>query len=475
MNPPPQPKPPLREVLGELRPFLVIWAGQMVSALGSGLTGFAVPVAVYQRTGSAEQLALLMLAWIVPSLLLSPIAGTLVDRWDRRRVLVAADTGEAVLTLTLAALVLNGHFEMWYLLATTVAASLIAAFQEPAFAASLSVLVPPRHYARAVGLMQLLAPVSMVVAPLLAGALLATLGLGGIIAVDGVTYLAAIAALLCVRIPSPAHAPAEPGGGGGWLAALRGFGRETAMGYRFLRSHRGLFGLVVLFALGNFWGGFVNPLLTPMLLAFARPAQLATVQAVAGFGAVLGGVAVGVWGGPRRRVAGMVATLAAGGACTVAMGLGPSLPLVGGAVFVWALTSPVLGASSAAVWMSKTPQALLGRVFAVRRVISLGALPLAVLVAGPLAQRVFEPMLAPGGRLAASVGAAIGVGPGRGIALIFILVGTLTLLTALGGWLVPAIRTVERDVPDAAPSAAAHVPRPEAEAEPEPAGAAAPA
>jgi MFS transporter, DHA3 family, macrolide efflux protein len=289
--------------------------------------------------------------------------------------------------------------------------------------------------------------------------------------VDGLTYLVAIATLLMVRIPRPAPlADADAGLADGprWRVAMRRFGREAAMGYRFLRSQRGLFGLVVLFALGNFWSGFVNPLLAPMVLAFTRPVQLATIQSMAGAGAVLGGLAVGVWGGPRRRIAGVVFALAVGGICTVAMGLRPSLPLIGGAVFVWALTAPMLGASSSAVWMSKTPQALLGRVFAARRMISMGAVPLAVLVAAPLAQRVFEPLMAPGGRLAGPVGGTIGVGPGRGIGLMFLGVGTLMTLTALGGWLVPAIRNVERDVPDA-PHADTPPPVPEPAAEPAPA------
>ncbi|HYH80974.1 MAG TPA: MFS transporter [Longimicrobium sp.] len=466
---PPPPNPPLREALVELRPFLVIWVGQLVSGLGSGLTSFAVTVAVYQRTQSPEQLALLMLAWLLPSLLLAPVAGTLVDRWDRRRVLIASDTGQALLTLAMAALVLNGHFEVWYLFVISVAASLISAFQEPAFSASISALVPRRHYARAVSLMQLLMPASMIVAPLLGGALLATLGLGGIMMVDAVTYLAAIAGLLLVPIPPPTPVPVEAAGaddGPRWLAPLRRFGREAAMGYRFLRSHRGLFGLVVLFALANFWSGFVNPLLAPMVLAFSTPVEFATTQAAVGIGAVLGGVAVGVWGGPRRRIAGVIAALAVGGLCTVAMGLRPSMPLVGGAVFVWALSAPLLAAGSSAVWLSKTPQALLGRVFAARRMIIMGMMPLAVMIAGPLAERVFEPMLAPGGRLAGSVGGVIGVGPGRGIALMFLVLGTLMTVTALGGWLVPAIRNVERDVPDAPHAPHPEAPAPDARTEP---------
>ena len=452
--------------MGEMRSFLVIWAGQLVSALGSGLTGFAIPVVVFQQTGSAEQFSLLLFAWMFPALLLSPVAGTLVDRWDRRRVLVAADTGSAVMTLVLAGLVLSGRLELWYLFLATVLASLISAFQEPAFTASIAALVPRRHYARAVGLVQLLGPVSMIVAPLLAGALVVTIGLGGIMLIDTATFLAAVAGLLLVSIPRPPRleVPAEAADGPAWRAAVRRFVREAAQGLHFLRARPGLFGMLVFFAVVNFWGGFVNPLLAPMVLSFTRPVQLATVQAATGFGAVLGGVAIGVWGGPRRRIAGVMGSIVLSGLCVAALGVRPSVALIAGAVFVWALSSPLLAASSSAIWMSKTPQELLGRVFAVRRMVTMSMMPLGVLVAGPLAERVFEPLLAPGGALAGSVGAGIGVGKGRGIALMFILLGVLTSLTALAAWLVPSIRNVERDVPDAphAPPSAPAAPQPAA-------------
>lgn len=440
-----------RESLGEMRSFLVIWAGQLVSALGSGLTGFAIPVVVFQQTGSAEQFSLLLFAWMVPSLLLSPIAGTLVDRWDRRRVLIAADTGSAVMTLLLAGLVLSGHFQLWWLFLATVVGSLISAFQEPAFTASIAALVPRRHYARAVSLVQLLGPASMIVAPLLGGALVVTIGLGKIMLIDAATFVAAVGGLLLVSIPRPprTEAPAEERAGPAWLAAGRRFMRDAAAGLRFIRARPGLFGLLVFFAVTNFWIGFVNPLLGPMVLSFARPEQLASVQAAAGFGAILGGVAMGIWGGPKRRAPAVLGAVAVAGVCTAVLGLRPSVPLIVGAVFVWAASNPLLMASSSAIWMSKTPQELLGRVFALRRMVTLSIMPLAVLVAGPLAQRVFEPLLARGGPLAGSAGALVGVGKGRGIALMFLGIGTLMALTALAGWLTPSIRHVERDVADA--------------------------
>lgn len=433
--------------MGEMKPFLVIWVGQLVSALGSGLTGFAVPVVVFQQTGSAEQFGLLMFAWMVPSLLLSPVAGALVDRWDRRTVLVAADAGSGVMILLLAWLVLSGRFELWFLLLATAIGSVISAFQEPAFAASVAALVPKRHFARAMGMVQMMMPVSMIVAPLLGGALVVTIGLGGIMVIDAATFVIAVGTLAVIAIPRPAREILPPAGN--WRAAARRFGGEVTEGLRFLRARPGLFGILVVFAVTNFFEGFVNPLLAPMVLSFARATEFATVQAVAGAGAVLGGVAMGIWGGPRNRVAGIILSLVAGGVAVAAMGAAPSVPLIVAAAFVWTLATPPLLACSAAIWMSKTPQALLGRVFAVRRMVTMSMMPLAVLIAGPLADRVFEPLLAPGGALAGSAGALVGVGPGRGMALMLVLLGGLTVVVSAAAWLVPAIRHVERDVADA--------------------------
>ena len=440
-----------RESLGEMRSFLVIWAGQLVSALGSGLTGFAVPVVVFQQSGSAEQFGLLIFAWMVPSLLVSPIAGTLVDRWDRRTVLIAADAASAVMTLLLAALVLSGRFELWWLFLATVVSSLVSAFQEPAFTASIAALVPRRHYARAIGLVQLLAPASMIAAPLLGGALVVTIGLGTIMLIDAATFVVAVVGLLFVSIPRPprVEAPAEETAGPAWLAGGRRFMRDAAAGLRFIRARPGLLGLLAFFAVTNFWSGFVNPLLGPLVLSFARPEEFAGVQAAAGVGAILGGVAMGIWGGPKRRVAAVLGFAAVAGLCTAALGLRPSVPLIVVGVFVWAASTPLVMASSSAIWMNKTPQELLGRVFALRRMVSSSIMPLSVLLAGPLADRVFEPLLARGGALAGSAGTLVGVGKGRGIALMFLAIGALMALTALAGWLVPSIRHVERDVPDA--------------------------
>lgn len=430
----------LRGTFGEMRTFLAIWAGQLVSGLGSGLTGFAVPVVVYEKTGSPEQFGLLMFAWMVPSLLLSPFAGALVDRWDRRRVLVAADTGSAVITLVLAWLVLSGHFQVWQVFAASVAASVISAFQEPAFTASIAMLVPRRQYGRAMGLMQTVGSITQVSTPIISGVLVVTIGLGGIMLIDVASYLAAVGTLLLVRIPNPERTPG---------AAKPSLLADAAYGWSFLRARPGMFALLLFFMVTNFWMGFINPLLSPMVLAFTTPAMLGTIASVIGVGSLISGLALGVWGGPERRMRGIFLASLAAAVCTAGLGLRPSVVSITIAGFFFALCAPVMGATSSAIWLAKTPPEAMGRVMAVRRMTSMIMMPLAILASGPLAQRVFEPMLMPGGALAGSVGAVIGVGKGRGIALMFLCLGAVLVLTTVVGALVPRIRNVERDVPDA--------------------------
>jgi DHA3 family macrolide efflux protein-like MFS transporter len=260
--------------------------------------------------------------------------------------------------------------------------------------------------------------------------------------IDLATYLVAVGTLALVRIPSPAQGPGrrdEP------LTA------QAAYGWRFVRERRGLLGLLLFFAFTNFLGGFLGPLMQPMLLAITTPTVLGTLISVMGVGGLLGGMAMSVWGGPKRRVRGVLAFCVLGGLCTVVVGLKPWLPLIAVGLFASALCGPLLQGTHSALWFTKTPAEAMGRVVAIRRMVVISTAPLSVLLAGPLAERVFEPLLMPGGALESTVGAVLGVGKGRGIALMFVLAGLLTVVAAAVAYAVPAIRHVERDVPDAPP------------------------
>jgi DHA3 family macrolide efflux protein-like MFS transporter len=437
------------QTLKGMRAFLTIWAGQSVSLLGSSLTTFALGVWVYQRTGSVTKFALIAFFASLPGLLLSPVAGALVDRWDRRRTLILSDSLAAVTSVVLLVLLWDESknlLEVWHIYALTAIASATNALQWPAFTAATTLLVPKSQYGRASGLAQMGLAVSQILAPLLGALLLQWVRMRGILILDLATFGVAVLALLAVRFREPGRAP-ETG-------ASRSLWRESAVGWTYLRERPGLLALLILFAGTNFNLGMLQALIPPLILSFASSTSLGTVLSIAGVGMLAGTLVMSTWGGPRRRVHGIFAGLLVQGLILLVGGWQPSVPLVGAAAFVILFTVPFVNGCSQAIWQAKVPPGLQGRVFAVRRMVAMSSMPAAYFLAGPLADQVFEPMLAPGGALAGSVGAVIGVGEGRGIGFLFILLGLLVVSGLAFAVTYPRLRQVEDELPDAVPDAA---------------------
>ncbi|HWN40789.1 MAG TPA: MFS transporter [Thermoanaerobaculia bacterium] len=427
-----------------LQSFLVIWLGQVVSLLGSRLTSFAVGVWIYQTTGSATSFSLMTLANVLPGILMSPIAGALVDRWDRRRTLLLSDAASGICSVLLMSLVWTGRLEVWHIYLLVAAHAVFDAVQTPAFSASVPLLVPKRHLGRASGINQVGNATARIVSPLLAGMLIGSIGLHGIILTDLVTFGVAMATLLVARLPQPPRSAEGEAGRGNLL-------REATAGWHYLRARPGLMSLLIMFAGVNFAMGTLQVLITPMVLSFASPKVLGTVLSVAAGGVLIGGLLMSVWGGPSRRILGVFIPIVVQALILFLSGLRPSATLIAAAAFIFLFCFPIIAGSATAIWQSKIPADLQGRVFAVQRLVAWSTLPLAYLVAGPLADHVFEPLLAPGGRLAGSVGQVIGVGPGRGIALIFMVLGILILGVLAIGYRNPRLRNLEEEIPDAIP------------------------
>lgn len=421
--------------------FVALWAGQVVSLVGSGLTGFALGVWVLERTGSVTRFALISLATTLPGIILAPFAGALVDRWDRRRALMLSDAGSALATLALALLLGSGRLEVWHIYLAMLASSTFSAVQWPAYTSSMALLVPKRHLGRASGLVQFGYAAAQILSPLAAGVLVGALQVHGVILVDFATFLVSLAVLLAVRIPRPAPSGEVPAGGS--------FLREAAFGWTYIAARPGLLAMLLLFAGLNASGGFVQVLITPMVLkSFGSTELLGLILSVAGCGMLAGGLLMSAWGGPRRRVEAILALIAIAAAALVAGGLRPDPWLVGAAAFVYMAAFPLMNGCSQAIWSAKVPAEVQGRVFAVRRAVAWSTTPVAFFLAGPLADRA-ERLLAPGGALAPRLGPWLGSGPGRGIGLLFIAFGALTLAIGVVGALYPRLRRLERELDDA--------------------------
>jgi DHA3 family macrolide efflux protein-like MFS transporter len=421
--------------------FIIIWLGQTVSLVGSGLTGFALGVWVYQTTGSATQFALIAVCTALPRIGLSPLAGALVDRWDRRWAMIIGDSGAALGTLAIALLFFSNQLEVWHIYLATAFSSAFSTLQWPAYAAITPLLVSKKNLGRANGLAQFGRAASEILAPALAGVLVLAIQVQGVILIDAATFIFAVATLLLVRVPHPPSTTEKKTGRGTlW--------REMVYGWIYLKARPGLMGLLIFLATVNFFWGMLAVLITPMVLSFTSADALGVIISVAGLGMLAGSLVMTAWGGPRRRIYGVLGFEMFSAISFVLMGWRPSGWLIALGAFTAHFAIAIIFASNQALWQSKVAPEVQGRVFATQQTVAQAAMPLAFLIAGPLADYVFNPWLMPRGILTGSVGPFIGIGPGRGIALLFIVMGLVKFGVALTGFLNSHIRQVEDELPD---------------------------
>jgi len=275
------------------RTFLIVWMGQVVSIVGSGLTWFGISIWVFLETGSVTQLAVILLSSQLPRIVLSPIAGTYVDRWDRRWAMILADAGAGAGTLVMVALYLTDNLSLPALATIAAVSGAFQAFQFPAYQAATSLLVPKERYSQASGMIQLAEAIGNLIAPALGGIMIAVGGLGLLVAIDMTTFLFAVATLLAVRFPKTRVTEAG--------AASKGsVWHETAYGFKYIYDRKGLFGLLIYFAAVNLAFGAISPLITAYLLSITTAATMGALFSLGATGMIVGSVLASTWRGVRR-------------------------------------------------------------------------------------------------------------------------------------------------------------------------------
>jgi MFS family permease len=429
-----------------MRGFVLIWLGQLVSMLGTGMTNFALSFYLFEKTGQATALTIAIFCFVAPSILLSPLAGALVDRWNRKLVVILTDLAAGIVTIAWLLIVLTaGDLELWQVYLGNVITGAFNAFQFPAFSAAVTLMIPKEQYARAAGMLNFADAASNILAPAFAGALLGPVGLAGIMAVDVVTFVVAILAVLVVHMPQP---EAEPLSVDGKQPSLW---QDSLFGFRYILARPSLLGLQFAFTALNFISAFGAVIMTPMILARTanNAGALATVQSIAAFGGVAGGLLMSTWGGPKRRVRGVLWGMTAESVLSpILLGVARGVPGWAAGGFMGQFFIPIINGSNQAIWQAKVPPAIQGRVFATRRMIAQFSFPVAVIFAGPLADRIFEPAMQSDGVAASTFGWLVGVGPGAGMGLMMVLSGILGAAVGVIGYLVPAVRDVEDIMPD---------------------------
>jgi DHA3 family macrolide efflux protein-like MFS transporter len=424
--------------------FSIIWVGQIVSLLGTAMSQFALTLWTYEVTGKATPLALVGFFFVTPMVVLGPFVGVLVDRSNRKLMMMLSDLAAALVTVSVLILYATGKLQIWHLYATAAVSGIFQGFQWPAYSAAITLMLPQEQYARANGMLMLAGNASGVFAPLLAGALLGPMGLVGVLSIDLISAAIAIGALLLVHVPQPSRTKAGREGEGSFI-------REAAYGFRYIFARPSLLGLQTVFLAGNFFLNLAFAVFAPMILGRTGNNELilGSVQSAGAIGGVIGGLAMSVWGGSRRRVHGvLVGWFCIGLLGQIVLGLGQTLPVWAIGMFLMTFFSPIIDGSNQAIWQAKVAPDVQGRVFTARMFIAWLVSPVSQLLAGPLADQVLEPMMAKGGSLAPAFGWLVGTGIGAGIALLFVVTGLLTALAGLSGYLIPVVRNAEDILPD---------------------------
>ena len=424
--------------------FIIIWIGQLVSVLASSMSHFALTIWMYQQTESATALAMMQVFFITPFLLISPFAGVMVDRYNRKLMMMLSDLAAILATGTIFILYSLGMLEFWHLYIAAVLNGIGNTFQWPAYSAAISTMIPKEQLGRANGLMSLMEAGPGVLAPLLAGALLPFIGLSGILGIDVVTFFFAVGALLFVHIPQPRKTEeGQKKSGNIWS--------EAAYGFTYIFARPSLLGLQLVFFFGNLFSGIGFTVMAPMILARTASDSLifGAVQTAGAIGAVAGGILMSVWGGFKRRVHGVLL------GWIISSLAGMALLGIGQGLFIWipamvfgALFGPLINASNQAIWQAKVAPDLQGRVFSARRLIAWFAQPIAPVIAGVLADFALEPAMRSNGAMASIFGGLVGTGPGAGMGLLMVVCGLAAALVGLSGYFIPAIRNAEDLLPD---------------------------
>ncbi|MEH1813247.1 MAG: MFS transporter [Nostoc sp.] len=420
------------------RNFIIVWIGQFVSAMGSSMTSFALSIWVWEFTDQVTTLTLVGFYTLLPSIVITPISGVIVDRWNRKLLMIVGDSVAVGVTIAIALLYLTNHLQVWHLYITGAITGVFNELQSLAYSASVGLMIPPKHYSRASSMEFLSGYGAKIMAPAFAGYLYHVIGLVGISLIDILTFTFAIISVLLIHIPQPPSREVHS-------QYPENIWQELGFGWRYIQAHKSLLALLMTGMLFWFFHDVGGAVYTPMILARSgnNTLLLGSLASAAGIGGVMGALIMSAWGGSKHRVKGVLWGMVGAGLSKTIFGLGNTAFVWIGAQFCSSVNFPLNGSSENAIWLAKVTPEVQGRVFAVRSLLFQIFSAIAYLIAGPLADRVFEPAMKPNGQLAWLFGNIFGINKGAGMALLYVLCSLCMLLVGVFGFNVRLLRNID--------------------------------
>lgn len=416
--------------------FLIVWFGQLISMIGIGLTAFSLGVYAFETTNTATAVALITLFAFVPNILLRPIGGVLADRYDRRLMMIVGDLGAAIGLMFILMMMLTNNIELWHIYVGVSISSIFSSLQAPAYRASATDLLEEKDFSKGSGLVQLAESAKFLFSPIIAGILLSITTIEIILVINIMTYLVAILAVFFIRkklIAASQNEERKP-----WYY-------EIIEGWNTIKNNRGVLLLVIIVSIITFYLGFLETLIGPMLLSFTTAKTLGMFQSISAIGMLITSLLIGMFSLTKRYSSMLVMGLVLAGFAFAMLGTTTNIYMLIFAGFLFLGSLPFVNTSADVLVRRNIPNDKQGRVWGIIGILSQIGFIIAYSTAGLLADKVFNPLLVEGGKLAGSVGSVIGVGPGRGIGLLFIIAGFFVVVVALLTSRIRAIQALDEE------------------------------
>ena len=419
------------------RYFLILWIGELIATVGSGLTAFALAVYVFQLTQSASSVALMMLLAFLPTILLAPLAGVLADRFDRRLLMIIGDGCSAFGPMIILLASIMGELAMWHIYLGVVISAAFSALLEPAYKATITDLLPEHLYSKASGLVQLAGASRYLLAPVIAGLLLAWTNIQTILLIDISTIVVTLITISVVRKKIAGKQNTQ-------LHDNRNFRSDFREGWQSITQNKGVLMLTLSMSVVTFCVGFFQTLFSPMILSFTNEKILGTLLSVSATGMLIGSLFLGLFAMNRGFVFKLSLALAILGIFISLTGITTNIYIIGLSAFLFFSTLPFVNTSAEVLLRKNIDQDKQGRAWGLIGTISQLGYVFAYSISGLLADYIFNPAFLENGWLAKSaIGALIGVGAGRGIGFMLFISGALMVLFSFTIYKVKTIHSLE--------------------------------
>lgn len=409
-----------------MKTFMVIWFGQFISMLGSALSAFGLGIWIFQKTGSAASFAMSAVCTVLPALLFAPFAGSIADRKKRKAIILLTDSIDAFLKILIVTLLIFNKLELWMVYPLVFISGTLGTFQNPAFGASIPMLVPTDKLTRANGLLQFSSAIQNLLAPVIAGFLYPLIELKGLFIIDFVSFFFALASIAFIKIPQPLIEKTKDSL---VLAALK----DLKYAWKYLIQKEGLMQLIVFFAFLNFIANLSMILLGPLMMSVYNSQAYGNVQAGIGLAMLLGGLCSSLIPDTKNKIKRILLILSLCSIGPIISGTTLNRIIITGGFFIFMFPVPYVNTLLMSIFQIKIERNVLGRVGALMTAILAAITPIAYLCAGPLADYVFEPLMNE---------------KGRGIGLIFIISGILLIISCFLMRLNKTVTSIEKRLPD---------------------------